>query len=86
MTKQGQDTVKIDGFTPDQRFFLSFGQITRAKLKDELIRRLINVDPHSPNMYRVIGPFMNSEAFYKAFDVKPGDKMYVPDSLRAQVW
>jgi len=86
MTKQGQDTVKIDGFTPDQRFFLSVGQITREKLKDELVRRLINVDPHSPNMYRVNGPLMNSEPFYKAFDVKPGDKMYVADSARIKIW
>jgi putative endopeptidase len=86
MTKQGQDTTKIDGFTPDQRFFLSVGQITRDKLKDELVRRLINVDPHSPNMYRVNGPLMNSEAFYKTFNVQPGDKMYVADSARIKIW
>ena len=86
MTKEGQDTTKIDGYTPDQRFFLSLGQIWREKLKDELIRQLVNVDPHSPGMYRVNGPLMNFEPFYKAFNVQPGDKMYVKDSARIKIW
>ncbi|MCW3120462.1 MAG: putative metalloendopeptidase [Chitinophagaceae bacterium] len=86
MTKQGQDTVKIDGYTPDQRFFLSLGQIWKDKAKDEYTRMLINVDPHSPAMYRVNGPLMNCDAFYKAFDIKPGDKMYVTDSARIKIW
>lgn len=86
MTKEGQDTTKIDGYTPDQRFFLSLGQIWRDKMKDELARQLVNVDPHSPPMYRVNGPLMNFEPFYKAFNVQPGDKMYVPDSARIKIW
>jgi putative endopeptidase len=86
MTKQGQDTVKIDGYTPDQRFFLSLGQISKDKRKDEYTRMLINVDPHSPFMYRVNGPLMNCDEFYKAFDVKPGDKMYIADSARIKIW
>ncbi len=48
MTKEGQDTTKIDGFTPDQRFFISFAQIWRSKIKDESARMYINIDPHSP--------------------------------------
>ncbi|MES1222065.1 MAG: M13 family metallopeptidase, partial [Bacteroidota bacterium] len=86
MTKQGQDTVKINGYTPDQRFFLSAAQIAKDKRKEEFTRMLINVDPHSPFMYRVNGPLMNCDAFYKAFDVKEGDKMYVPDSARIKIW
>ena len=78
MTKQGQDTTRIDGFTPDQRFFLSLAQIWRDKMKDELTQQLINVDPHSPAMYRVNGPLMNFTPFYAAFNVKEGDKMFVP--------
>ena len=86
MTKQGQDTTKIDGFTPDQRFFISFAQIWRSKEKPEYMRMLINVDPHSPPMYRVNGPLMNFAPFYTAFNVQPGDKMYVPEDKRIKIW
>lgn len=86
LTKQGQDTTKIDGYTPDQRFFLSIAQIWRSKLKDESIMARINTDPHSPAMYRVLGPLMNFEPFYKAFNVQPGNKMYVADSARIKIW
>lgn len=86
MTKQGQSDTKIDGFTPDQRFFISIAQIWRTKLKDESIMARINTDPHSPAQYRVMGPLMNFEPFYKAFNVKPGDKMYVADSARIKIW
>lgn len=86
MTKQGQDTTKINGFTPDQRFFISLAQIWRSKLKEARARQLINTDPHSPAIWRVNGPLMNFTPFYKAFNVQPGDKMYVPDSLRIKIW
>ncbi len=86
MTKQGKDTTKIDGFTPDQRFFISFAQIWRSKEKDEYARMLINVDPHSPPMYRVNGPLMNFTPFYTAFNVQPGEKMYVPEDKRIKIW
>jgi putative endopeptidase len=86
MTKQGRDSARTDGWTPDQRFFLSFGQIWRDKNKEELDRLFVNTDPHSPAMYRVEGPLMNFTPFYTAFDVKPGDKMYVPDSSRIKIW
>ncbi|MFZ1798964.1 MAG: M13 family metallopeptidase [Chitinophagaceae bacterium] len=86
MTKEGQDTTKIDGFTPDQRFFISFAQIWRSKEKDEYARMLINVDPHSPPMYRVNGPLMNFTPFYTAFNVQPGEKMYVPEDKRIKIW
>ena len=86
MTKQGQDTIKIDGFTPDQRFFISYAQIWRNKQKEESIRQRINTDPHSPPMYRVLAPLMNFEPFYKAFNVKEGDKMYVAPDKRIKIW
>jgi putative endopeptidase len=86
MTKQGKDTVKIDGFTPDQRFFISFAQIWREKLKPETQRFYANVDPHSPAMYRVNGPLSNFAPFYTAFNVKEGDKMFVPEEKRIKIW
>jgi putative endopeptidase len=86
LTPEGKDSIKIDGYTPDQRFFISFAQAWRSKEKDELVRQLINTDPHSPPKFRVIGPLMNCPAFYTAFDVKPGDQMYRPDSARVNIW
>jgi putative endopeptidase len=86
LTKQGQDTTRIDGFTPDQRFFLSIGQVWRSKMKDEFLRRMVNTNPHSPTMYRANGPLMNFTPFYKAFNVQPGDKMYKEESERIKIW
>ncbi|MDB5109771.1 MAG: peptidase [Mucilaginibacter sp.] len=85
-TPQGKGNTKIDGFTPDQRFFLSCAQVWRSKRTDEYARMLINTDPHSPAMYRVNGPVANTPAFYQAFDIKPGDKMYIPENERVKVW
>jgi putative endopeptidase len=85
-TPEGKGDAKIDGFTPDQRFFLSFAQVWRIKNSDETMRLRISVDPHSPEMYRVNGPVSNTPAFYKAFDIKPGDKMYRDEKDRVKVW
>ncbi|THD69253.1 M13 family peptidase [Robertkochia marina] len=86
MTEQGQDTAKIGGFTPDQRFFLSIARIWRVKMKEEYLRYWIQNDPHSPPIWRVNGPLMNTAAFYSAFDVQPGDEMYLPEEERITVW
>ena len=87
MTKEGHDTTKVDGgFTPNQRFFISVARIWRVKMKDAFLRFWINNNPHSPPMWRVNGPLMNSAHFYEAFNVQPSDKMYVPDSNRIQIW
>lgn len=86
MTKEGHTDTKIDGYTPDQRFFLSYAQIWRMKYKEAALRQRINVDPHSPAEWRVLGPLMNFTPFYKAFDVKPGDKMYLPENERLKIW
>lgn len=85
-TPQGKGKVKIDGFTPDQRFFLALAQVWRGKRTDELTRMYINVDPHSPDIFRVNGPASNIQAFYDAFGVKPGDKMYIAEKDRVKVW
>ncbi|QHS63478.1 M13 family metallopeptidase [Chitinophaga agri] len=86
MTKQGQDTTKIGGFTPDQRFFFSIARIWRVKMKDEYLRYWVNNDPHSPPMWRVNGPLMNIGAFYAAFNVQPGAKMYLDKDKRIRIW
>src|SRR5690606_36683360 len=65
----------IDGFTPDQRFFISWASISRIKSRDEALRPQILTDPHSPAHYRANGPLANIDAFYDAFYVKEGDKM-----------
>jgi putative endopeptidase len=86
MTKEGQDTTRIGGFTPMQRFFFSVARIWRVKMKDEYMRYWINNDPHSPPMWRVNGPLMNNPAFYAAFNVKPGELMYLDDDKRIRIW
>ncbi|WP_207533522.1 M13 family metallopeptidase [Desertivirga arenae] len=85
-TEQGKGTQKIDGFTPDQRFFLSFAQVWRIKNRDERLRMRISNDPHSPEEFRVNGPLSNMPEFYKAFNIKPGDKMYRNESDRVKIW
>ncbi|ASU35952.1 M13 family metallopeptidase [Mucilaginibacter xinganensis] len=85
-TPEGKSDKKIDGFTPDQRFFLSYAQVWRVKSTDETMRMRISVDPHSPEMYRVNGPLSNTPAFYQAFGIKQGDKMYREEKDRVKVW
>ena len=85
-TKQGRGNEKIDGFTPEQRFFLSWAQVWKANTRDEEMANRIITDPHSPAQWRCNGPLSNMPEFYQAFNVQPGDKMYRPDSLRAKVW
>jgi putative endopeptidase len=85
-TDEGKSNEKIGGFTPDQRFFMSLAEIWRTKWRDERVRSFIMSNPHSVPMYRVNNPVADLPAFYYAFNVKPGDKMYLPDSSRAQVW
>ena len=86
LTKEGQDTTKIGGYTPDQRFFISVARIWRVKMKNEFLRLWINNNPHSPPMWRVNGPLMNNPHFYEAFQVKQGDSMYLPEDKRIHIW
>ena len=76
----------IDGFTQEQRFYLSWATVWRTKYRDETLRTQVLTDPHSPGMYRAVGPLTNLETFYAAFDIKKGDKMWKPDSLRVKIW
>ena len=86
LTEQGKDTTKLDGFTPDQRFFISIARIWRVKTRNAFMGMYVNTNPHSPAKWRVNGPLMNFTPFYKAFNVQPGDKMYKPESARIIVW
>ncbi|MCF4100321.1 M13 family metallopeptidase [Gillisia sp. M10.2A] len=84
--KEHGDPGKIDGFTPEQRFFLSWATVWRTKMRDEALRNRIKTDPHSPGMYRAYVPLQNINAFYEAFDIKEGDKMYVKPENRVLIW
>ena len=86
LTDQGKDTTKLDGFTPDQRFFISIARIWRVKTRNAFMGMYVNTNPHSPAKWRVNGPLMNFTPFYKAFNVQPGDKMYKPEPERIIVW
>ncbi len=85
-TEQYKKGEKIDGFTPTQRFFLSWAQVWRAKSTDETAADRIITDPHSPAEWRTNGPLSNMPEFYEAFNIKEGDKMWRADSIRAKVW
>jgi putative endopeptidase len=82
----GQDGAVIDGFTPEQRFFMGWGQVWRIKFRDEALRQQVITGPHSPGMYRVLGTLSNMPQFYEAYDVKPGDGMYRDDKVRVKIW
>ncbi|MFT4576330.1 MAG: putative endopeptidase [Polaribacter sp.] len=85
LTKNGRPS-DIDGYTPEQRFFLSWGTIWRTKMRDEALKNLIMTNTHAPGMYRAYMPLKNVDAFYKAFDVKEGDKMYLKPENRVRIW
>ncbi|MCW8981550.1 MAG: M13 family metallopeptidase [Altibacter sp.] len=77
---------KIDGFTPEQRFFMSWATVWRTKQRDEALETQIKTDPHSPGMYRATQPLKNIDAFYEAFDIKEGDAMYIKPEDRVRIW
>lgn len=76
----------IDGFTPEQRFFMSWATVWRTLMRDEALRTRIKTDPHSPGMYRATQPLKNVDAFYDAFDIKEGDPMYLAPEKRVRIW
>jgi predicted metalloendopeptidase len=82
----GQEAPVIDGLTGDQRFFLSWGQIWRGKNRDEDLRSLVLSNPHAPIMTRVNGAVRNIDAWYTAFNVQPGDKLFVAPDQRIKIW
>src|SRR5258708_27792086 len=76
----------LDGYTGEQRFFLSYGQISRVKARDSALRAATLSDEHAVSEYRVIGATRNVDGWYSAFDVKPGDIYYLPKERRVRVW
>ena len=78
--------TSIDGFTPEQRFFLSYAQIWRSKVREEEVKRLLTVDPHSPPRFRVLGPLVNLPEFWAAFQIPPGSAMRRPQGRVVEIW
>jgi putative endopeptidase len=86
LSLDGKPAPIIDGLTGDQRFFLGFAQIWRAKYRDDAIRQQVASDPHSPARFRVIGTLRNVDAWYDAWDVKEGDAWYLKPEDRVRIW
>lgn len=82
----GGDAPVIDGYTGSQRFFLGYGQIWRAKYRDDAMRRQLTTGPHSPPMFRVRGTLSNMPEFYEAFGVEVDDGMHRPEAVRVKIW
>ena len=76
----------IDGFTPEQRFFMSWATVWRTKSRDEALRTQIKTDPHSPGKVRAVQPLLNVDAFYEAFNIKEGDANYLAPEKRVRIW
>jgi putative endopeptidase len=86
LAKDPSKRAKIDGFTPEQRFFISWGQIWRTNIREAEARRLVTTDPHSPGHFRAIGPLETLPMFYAAFAVQPGEPMWSAPEERARIW
>ena len=85
-TPQAKANVKIDGFTPQQRFFLGYAQIWRTNIRPEAVRQQVQTDPHSPGQFRTNGPLMNMPEFYQAFGCQDGNKMMRAQADRSKIW
>lgn len=86
LTAQGKSSQRIQGLTPDERFFLSYGQSWRRLTRDNALRLLVQTDPHSPVQFRVDGPLSNFDPFYRVFSLAPGQKLYRAPADRARIW
>lgn len=86
LTEQGQDTVRINGYTPDERFFMSLARIWRVKVREEFMRNYVNTNSHSPALWRVNGPLMNFTPFYETFQLEPTDQNYRAQDERIRIW
>jgi putative endopeptidase len=85
MSLGGKEAPAIDGFTGDQRFYLGFAQIWRAKLREQILRAILMTDGHSPGQYRA-DTVRNQDPWYAAFAVMPGQKLYLPPEQRIHIW
>ncbi|WP_028007295.1 M13 family metallopeptidase [Solimonas flava] len=86
LSLNGRPAPVLDGFTGDQRFFIGWAQVWRRKYTDQNLLNRLKTDPHSPSEFRCNGVVVNVPAFYPAFDVKPGDKMYLAPEKRVKIW
>jgi endothelin-converting enzyme/putative endopeptidase len=84
--KENGNPGLIDGYTPEQRFFISWSTIWRTKSRDEAIKNQVKTDPHSPGMYRSYVPLQNIDTFYQAFDIQSNDGMYIAPDKRVKIW
>ena len=84
--KQAGNPGLIDGYTPEQRFFISWATIWRSKAREEAIKNLVKTDSHSPGQYRAYVPLQNVDAFYDAFSIEKGDGMYLEEDKRVKIW
>ena len=82
----GREAPVLDGYTGDQRFFIGFAQVWSSLQKDELTLELLKADPHSPPEFRLKGAVSNVPEFYSAFNVQPGDGMFLPPEKRVKIW
>ena len=82
----GKSAPLMDGLTGDQRFFMGWAQVWRRKYRELELRKRLLTDPHSPSRYRADGIVSNMDAFYKAFDIKPADKMFIAPEQRVRIW
>ena len=82
----GKEATVIDGLTGDQRFFMGYAQVWRGKMVEKSLRNRVATDPHSPAEFRALGSLSNMPEFYRAFDVKEGDAMYIAPEKRVKIW
>ena len=82
----GKPAAVIDGFSGEQRFYLGWVQVWRGKVRDDEAIQRTKTDPHAPPQVRGTAPLVNQEGFYAAFDVKPGDRMYLAPADRVTIW
>jgi putative endopeptidase len=83
---KGKPSPMIGGFTGEQRFFIAWAQGWKSMTRDAELKRLLTLDYHSPGYFRAFAPLTNMREFHAAFNVKPGDKMYMPDDKKVEIW
>lgn len=84
--KENGKPESIDGFTAEQRFFMSWATVWRTKMRTDALKNRIKTDPHSPGMNRAVQPLLNIDSFYEAFNIKEGDNMYIAPEDRVRIW
>ncbi|HEU0133817.1 MAG TPA: M13-type metalloendopeptidase, partial [Allosphingosinicella sp.] len=86
LSLKGREAPVIDGLTGDQRFFISYAQHQRTIYRDAFLRQLMQTDSHSPDFARINAVLRNFDPWYSAFNVKPGDKLYLEPAQRVRIW